>query len=163
MPKATVSHDHQRFELETLPGGFVLLRQLSYYEMMHRRDIAAKLYTEQKVETGKSRRERRAKGANQPTEEMIRSQLEIMNVAIMEFEFSNCIVDHNLEDDNGAKLDFNNPMTFRVLHPKVGAEIGRYIDELNQEDEDDVGPLPNAPSSSSKDGETQPDESTLVT
>lgn len=147
MPKATVSHETHRYDLRTCPGGFVELRQLSYYEMMHRRDIASKMFTEQKVQTGRARQK-------QSPEETIRAQYEIMNVAIMEFEFKNCIVDHNLEDDSGIKLDFNNPLTFRMLDPKIGEEIGRLIDDLNQEAED-LGPLANALTSSSLDGETK--------
>lgn len=148
MPKATVSHETHKYDLRTCPGGFVELRQLSYYEMMHRRDIASKMFTEQKVQTGRSRQRQAA------VEETIRAQYEIMNVAIMEFEFKNCIVDHNLEDDNGAKLDFNNPLTFRMLDPKIGEEIGRLIDDLNQEAED-LGPLEKLLTSSSQDGETK--------
>jgi hypothetical protein len=78
----------------------------------------------------------------------------------MEFEFKNCIQDHNLEDDNGAKIDFNNPMSYRILHPKIGAEIAAAIDKLNQEDEADVVPLGRQPTSSLPDGETKPIEST---
>lgn len=145
MPKATVSHETFRKELRTCPGGFVVLRTLSYYEMMRRRDIASKLYTEQKV--GKR---------NRQDTEFLKAQLEVMNVAIMEFEFANCIVDHNLEDENDVKLDFTNPMTFKSLDPKIGQEIADYIDELNQEPEEgDLAPLPNAATSSSQDGETR--------
>jgi hypothetical protein len=145
MPKATVSQETFRYELETCPGGFVELRQLSYYEMIHRRDIAAKIFTEQKVQTGgRGRRQ-----SQKPVEEIVRSELEIMNIAIMEFEFSNCIVNHNLEDDNGVQLDFKSAMAFKMLDPKIGSEIGRYIDELNQEDEESVAPLSDAHTSSS--------------
>lgn len=145
MPKATVSHDHQRFDLRTCPGGYVVLRTLSFHEMMQRRDIASKMWTSFSQDKRKKRSD----------QEAVRAQLEIMNVAVMEFEFKNCIVDHNLEDDNGAKLDFNNPLTYKALDPKIGSEINRYIESLTQEDEDDVAPLENAPTSSSPDGETK--------
>jgi len=147
MPKGTVSQETFRHELTSLPGGFVELRQLSYHEMMRRRDIASKLFTEQQV--SRNRKEKR-------TEEMLRAQLEIMNVATMEFEFGNCIVNHNIEDDNGVLLDFKSPMSFRMLDPKIGAEINRYIDDLNQEDEDDLVPLENAATSSLQDGLIEP-------
>jgi hypothetical protein len=156
MPKATVSQETKRVNLKSCPGGFVELRQLSYYEMMHRRDIAAKMYTEQKVQTrrGKSG----SRGRQDENMETMRAQLEVMNVAIMEFEFSKCIEHHNLEDNDGNLLDFSNPLSFEILDPKVGAEIGRHIDELNQEEEEDLDPFTNAPSSSSLDGMTLPKE-----
>lgn len=148
MPKATVSHDHERFELKNCPGGFVVLRTLSFHEMMQRRDIASKLWTEFSQGKGKK------KGG---AEEAMRAQLEVMNVAVMEFEFKNCIVEHNLEDDNGVPLDFNNPLTYHSLDPKIGAEINRYIEALTQEDEDDAGPLARSVSSFLQDGETKPE------
>jgi len=151
MPKATVSHETHRYQLRTCPGGYIELRQLSYYELMHRRDIASKMYTEHKVQNQRQMR--------QSPEEVMRAQYEILNVAIMEYEFKNCIVDHNLEDENGAKLDFNNPLTFRMLDPKIGEEIGRLIDDLNQEAED-LGPLASVLTSSSLDGETKPEKIT---
>ncbi len=149
MPKATVSHEHIRYELKTCPGGFVTLRTLSFHEMMQRRDVASRLWAE--FGEGKGRKKKQQ-------DEAARAQLEVMNVAVMEFEFKNCIVDHNLEDENGKPLDFNNPMSLRVLDPKIGQEINRYIEELTQEeDEDDVDPLLSAPISSLPDGATKPE------
>jgi hypothetical protein len=46
-------------------------------------------------------------------------------------------LDHNLEDEFGNKLDFSNGMTLQVLDPRIGVEIERYIDELNQDAEDE--------------------------
>lgn len=147
MPRATVSTETIRHSLNSLPGGFVELRQLSWAEMMKRRDIASRMYAD--VSTGK--------GA--ATQETIRQYMEVVNVAIMEFEFKNCIVDHNLEDDNGNKLDFSNPMALSILNPKVGSEIDRYIEALNQEDESSVVPLEKQPTSSLLDGSQLPIES----
>jgi hypothetical protein len=111
-----------------------------------RQDIAARMYQEQKISNAK-------KGVKEDT---IRGYFEIMNVAVTEFEFRNCIVDHNLEDENGNPIDFTRPMQAWRLDPKIGAEIGRYIDDLNkEEDEDDLAPLPIALSSSSLDAESE--------
>lgn len=149
MPRATVSTDTFRKELKSLPGGFVELRQLSWAEMMKRRDLASRMYADVSTKAGAA------------TQETIRQYMEVVNVAIMEFEFKNCIVDHNLEDDNGDKLDFNNPMALQVLNPKVGSEIDRYIEELNQEDESSVVPLEKQPTSSLLDGGQQQIESMI--
>jgi len=154
MPRATVSQDRDRYDLKSCPGGFVELRTLSFHEMNMRQDIAARMYQEQKVSNVK-------RGA---TDEVIRGYFEIMNVAVTEFEFRNCITDHNLEDENGAPIDFTRPMQSWRLDPKIGAEIARYIDDLNKdEDESDLAPLPIALSSSSSDGESEFQTSMNVT
>jgi hypothetical protein len=146
MPKATISTETFHKDLKSCPGGYVELRQLSWAEMMKRRDIASRMYADVKT--------------NQASmQDTIRQYMEVVNVAIMEFEFKNCIVDHNLEDDEGNQLDFSNPMSLSILNPKVGSEIDRYIEELNQEDEQSVVPLDKQPTSSSQDGEKQPIES----
>lgn len=153
MPKATVSAETHKFNLRTCPGGYVELRQLSYAEMMSRRDIASRMYAEFK-NTGKGSK------INIEAEDTVKQYMEVVNVKIMEFEFSRCVVGHNLEDDNGNPLDFDNEMSLRILDPKIGAEISGYIDSLNQEDEEDVAPLGKQPISSLRDGETKPNEIT---
>lgn len=148
MPKATISTETFRKELKSCPGGFVELRQLSWAEMMKRRDIASRMYADVKT-------------SGNTVQETIRQYMEVVNVAIMEFEFKNCIVDHNLEDDNGNLLDFSNPMSLSILNPKIGSEIDRYIEELNQEDEASVVPLEKPHISSLPDGEKKPTEVTI--
>lgn len=51
------------------------------------------------------------------------------------YMFKNCIVDHNITDKNGVKLDFRNEMALHILRPDIGFEIERLIDELHAEDE----------------------------
>lgn len=149
MPKATVSREAVRVDLESCPGGYVELRTLSYYEMMQRRDIMARISTEQSG-TGGRRGNRNVKQV-----------MEMMNAAVTEFEFANCIQNHNLEDENGVLLDFKNPMALRSLDPKIGAEIGRHIDSLNKDDDaEDLDGSPTVVTLSSLDGETQPNETT---
>jgi hypothetical protein len=152
MPKATVNtQETERFELKTCPGGYVELRGLTYYEMMHRRDIAAKMYQEVQVDP-RNRKQRRGK---EQTEQTLRTTLDVLNVQIMEYEFSKCIVSHNLEDEDGNLLDFTNPLSFHRLDSRIGMEINRHIEDLTQEDEEDVVPLEKPPTSSSPDGETK--------
>lgn len=148
MPKATISTENERKQLKSCPGGFVELRQLSWAEMMKRRDIASRMYADVSTKQGTA------------TPETIRQYMEVVNVAIMEFEFKNCIVDHNLEDDDGNLLDFSNPMSLQILNPKIGSEIDRYIEELNQEDESSVVPLEKQLTSSLQDGVQPLTEST---
>lgn len=135
MPRGTIDRTNlHHFDLKSLPGGFVKLRQLSYSEMMTRRDLASKMGWE----TRQSRKGSQA-------EESVKAVMEAMNKAVMEYEFGNCIVEHNIEDANSQLLNFRNPESFQDLDPKIGAEIGRYIDSLNQEgDEEDLNGSKNA-------------------
>lgn len=150
MPKATVDPGTHHYELKTCPGGFVELRTLSFHEMEMRKDIAGRMYQEEKVSRarqGKSRVDE---------DEVMRAYFESMNVKVTEFEFRACIIDHNLfvDDAETQKIDFTKPMHTWKLNPKIGEEISKYIAELTQIDEDDVGPLPIALSSSSPMTET---------
>jgi len=133
MPRGTIDRNQRHhYNLKSLPardgedGGYVVLRRLSFHEMMQRRDIAAKIGWET---TQKSKKNR---GRGEETE-TVKAMMEAMHVSTMEFEFSNSIIEHNIEDDKGALLDFTNPMTYKYLDPRIGAEISDLIDDLNEE------------------------------
>lgn len=127
MPKATTNiGDTQRFELETCPGGFVVLRRMNYGEMLERRTLAGKLNFEGA-----------GKGDTQ-------AYINMANRVVTEFEFKNCIVDHNLENEGGQALDFRSPVTISLLDPRIGDEISRLIDSMNQAETS----LPNSASAS---------------
>lgn len=135
MPKATVSQEPVRKELKTCPpDGFVLLRPLPYGQMLERRDNALKMSMEQHP--------------NARPDDVRKVNLDMMQSITRAYEFKNCIVDHNLEDDKGVKLDFNNPMAFTFLDPKIGGEIEKLIDDMNQEefDEEDFTKQSTSPS-----------------
>lgn len=124
MPKATVDvTETQRFDLKTCPEGYVELRHLSYGEMIERRALSGKLNLN--ATPGK-------KGGQQDVQAFI----QMANKLVTEFEFKNCIVDHNLTDANDVPLDFRNPSALVKLHPKIGDEISSYIDKMNQYDVD---------------------------
>jgi len=140
MPVATRKQDTTRKELKSLEGGFVVLRQLSYDEMLERRDGATKML----MERGASGRDADSKMA-----------VQIANKWSNEYTFPRCIVDHNLTDENEVQLDFRKPeFVFKMLDPRIGAEIERYIDEMNNEDES-AQDFTHAPNGSS------PEEKTL--
>lgn len=153
MPRATVSQDTKRIELKSCPGGFVDLRTLTFHEMNTRSDIATRMYQEQTT-GGKNKKKREP--------DTVRGYFEIMNVAVTEYEFRNCIVSHNLEDENGELIDFTRPMQAWRLDPKIGQEINKAIDELNQleDDEEDLTPLESQLLPFSSGVETQPSPST---
>jgi hypothetical protein len=120
MPKATVNADGTKIDLRTCPGGFVTLRQLSFGQMLKRRDMAAKYM--QEFGTGRDTTNR--------------ITIDILNEASRKYDFAHCIIDHNLEDDSGNKLDFSNAMSLDILDPKIAAEIENEIDKLNLTDFD---------------------------
>jgi len=66
-----------------------------------------------------------------------RMDIDMLQAQSRIFEFNHCVVDHNLSDDHGTKLNFSNPSTLGILDPKVGQEIEQLIDNLNQLEEID--------------------------
>lgn len=146
MPQATRSQATERKELKTLEGGFVELRQLSFDEMLERRDKAMRMSMEQKPGRRK--------------DETSKIDFESAMQWTRYFEFKNCIVDHNLEDDNGNKLNFDNRMTLKILDPSVGVEIEKYIEEMNVEDDETDEDFIKQLSSSSKSEAKTPSEDT---
>lgn len=119
MPRATVQTETIRKELKTLEGAFVELRTMSFGEYLHRRDLAVKMSME---------------GASRDS----KVSIETIQQTVAAYELKTCVVDHNLEDETGRKLQLSNPMDFNRLDPKVGQEISRYIDELNTFDEEEL-------------------------
>jgi hypothetical protein len=74
------------------------------------------------------------KGRNQNPEMLMKMTQE----RVVVFEFGNCVVDHNLEDEKGRKLNFKAPQDVFMLDPRVGDEIQQHIDDMNNF-EDDLG------------------------
>lgn len=125
MPIATVDPTttvHKKLK-SAPPDGFVDLRPLPFGLKLDRRSKATRMMmrmpTQQK---------------NAPKE--VVQEIESMDEMTVSHDFAYCIVDHNLTDVNGVKLDFTNKMVLQALDPKIGSEIERYINELN-EDEDE--------------------------
>jgi sRNA-binding protein len=121
MPRATVSTDTKRVDLKTLPEGFVVLRRMSYGEKMTRQAEAAKM----KVQAQR----RGSKG--------LEGELDMLNEKVRIFEFAHTVVDHNLEDDTGRRLNLTNAADIRLLDPRIGEEIEAQIGEMNNFEEDD--------------------------
>ena len=129
MPRATVDVSNtRRFPLQTLPKteedeeGFVELRKLSYGQVLERRDMGAKIAIEGLTDTRNT--------------EDLKVTTDMIQKAVTEFEFSNAIVSHNLEDEHGTNLNFTKPSSVWALDPQVGQEIGELIDDMNQWDSD---------------------------
>ena len=63
-----------------------------------------------------------------------KGEMVMANQAVTQFEFTHCIVSHNLENDNGELLDFRSQQALQVLDPKIGQEISEYITEMHEFD-----------------------------
>lgn len=110
MPKAVASQETEKKELTTVPGGYVILRKMNYGEVLHRRDIAAKMGS-----------------AGDEVE------VKLQFLAVQQYELNKCVVEHNLEkDDNGTLFNFREAKDVMLLDPVVGQEIEKYIDEMNK-------------------------------
>lgn len=126
MPVATVdpaSTVHK--ELKTAPpDGFVDIRPLPFGMKLERRSKATRMMM--RMPTSKK---------GEKVEQSY--EVESMDEMTIGFDFSYCIVDHNLTDVNDNKLDFTNKMTLKLLDPRIGSEIERYIGELNEEEDEE--------------------------
>jgi hypothetical protein len=141
MPVGTRKIETTREDLKSLPGAWIELRQLSYDEMLERRDGATQILMERGIKNADSQQ----------------MAVKVLNRWSNQYSFPRCIEDHNITDEQGVKLDFSRPeRVFPILDPKVGAEIEALIDKLNQEDEvgEDFTPVPD---SLSVDGEKSPE------
>lgn len=114
MPKATLDlNDTKRFELKSLPEGFVVLKRMTYGQKLQRQEMAMQM------------------SLSGSSEKDFGGALQMSQQAVAEFEFASCVVEHNLEDGEGTTLDFKNPINVRTLDPMVGEEIATYIDKMN--------------------------------
>jgi len=124
----------ERFELKTAPAdpndptdenGWVQLRALPYGMKLTRRDKATKMSMRTERQEGK-----------RPTEGDVVTELQNYSEWLAQYDFAYCIVDHNLTDQNKQKLNFSNAMSLKLLDPKVGSEIERLINSLNEEEDE---------------------------
>lgn len=113
MVRATTSFDTVRHDLKSLPGGWVELRPMTYGQFLQRRDMGMKMAM-------------RGSARNSDID------LEMVQTEVTRYEFSCCIADHNLEDENGRKMSLGNKEDFDRLDPRVGQEITQFIDDMNQ-------------------------------
>ena len=114
MPRATVSTEPEFFELKSCPEGWIKLRRMSYGERLHRQDMAVQMSVQQ------DSRQRTAQMDITPTQ-----------TAVSAFELKTCVVDHNLEDESGRKLNFSSEQDCSQLDGRIGEEISQYIEEMH--------------------------------
>lgn len=125
MPNATVNvGETEQFDLKSLEGAYVILKRYTYGQSVERRAMM-KLSLEM---GGRGSKNKDFKG-----------EMAMASKEIQMFEFKSAIVDHNLEDVTGRKLNLATPVDFDSLAPQVGQEIESLIRDMNEFDEDDQG------------------------
>lgn len=129
MPRAVIDTTTERHDLRTCPGGYVELKRMPYGDWLHRTDISMQM--QMQMEERRQRRSSKSEGTT--------GTMKLMNQAVTIFEFSRCIVDHNLEDANDQPLNFKRPEAFAQLDPRVGNEIGDLIKNMHEFEEEDEG------------------------
>lgn len=134
MPKVTVDPaKYDKYELKSAPpDGFVMLRPLPYGMKLSRRSKATKMMM---------------RSDPAPTSKLAKDQSGVFELETMDewstaFDFQYCIGEHNLEGGDGELLNFNKSidstiMVIKLLDPKVGAEIERAIDALNNDEDEE--------------------------
>src|SRR5438034_3488147 len=115
MPVGSVSRNEEKFDLETLPGAFIIVRRMTYGEKLSRQD------------------EMFSMRANM---EKNNSQLEmaLLNKKMALLDFGNLVLDHNITDESERKLNFKNAADVLSLDPRIGDEISYFIDRINSFD-----------------------------
>jgi hypothetical protein len=123
MPRATVDTTAtEKFDLTTCKGAFVVLRKLPYGAKLRRSTEAMKM----SVQMGGGRGKKGGK-----------ADIEMLQHASTLFDFSHCIVEHNLEDETGRTLNLSDPNDVNNLDPQIGEEVSNLIDELNNFEADE--------------------------
>lgn len=130
MPVATVdSKQFERFELKSLPpDGFVMLRPLPYGMKLSRRSKATRMMMRSSTQ---------GRNAAQNQEQVF--EVESMDEWAVAFDFQYCIGEHNLQNPDETLIDFskNTHLKIRMLDPRVGSEIEKLLDKLNNDEDEE--------------------------
>jgi hypothetical protein len=121
MPNAVLdTSTTTRVDLKTCPGGFVLLKRMSYGDILKRRELQLKMTM-----------------SSGPKTKGFEGEMQLTSSAVSQFEFAHCIVDHNLEDASGRKLNLTSAADFIRLDPQIGQEIEKAIEDQNNYEGDE--------------------------
>lgn len=128
-----VTGGSKRFELKTLPEGFVVIKSMTYGQKLTRGDLTSKM----KIQASRSSKD-------------VQGEIDLMQRAVALWEYANLIEDHNIEDVDGRKLNFKDQQDVNKLGARIGEEISTYIGKLNNFEEDDNSELGKSSSASAQ-------------
>lgn len=120
MPIAVVLTTEEKFQLKRLEGAYVTIRRMNYGENLRRQSMATKFFIDS------------AQGSKD-----FRGQLDVEQEAVTLWDFAHLVVDHNLTDADEKPLNFKNPVDVKRLDGAIGQEIGKYIDDFNNFEENE--------------------------
>jgi hypothetical protein len=114
MPRATFDPNKvQRFELNTLPGAYVVIRRLTMGERASREQLAMQM-------------------AVSGAEKNRKVDVQVQVADLLAFDFSVMVTEHNLEDETGRTLNFKNRADVLALDDTIGSEVKQYIDQVSE-------------------------------
>lgn len=119
MPVAVITQPSERRELKSCPGGYVVIKRMTYGQKLTRREMT-----------------RMTVSAQRGSKKDVQAEIDAMQRKVSLWEFANLIEDHNLDDENGRKLNFQNSMDVDKLAGPIGEEIDTLISELNNFEDD---------------------------
>lgn len=121
MPFAGAGDNTVRRELNSVGGGYVVLRRLTYGQKLDRQNMT-----------------KLAIDMNSKTKDF-KGELAMASREATLTDFRNCVVEHNLYKDaeETSLFNFGNSADVQQLDPRIGEEISKYIDELNNFEESD--------------------------
>jgi hypothetical protein len=121
MPKATSNvSEVTTFDLKSCEGGFIKARRLTYGEKLQRRAMVSGM----KFQTEKGKKD-------------FQGEMNLVSEQATMFDFERCIVEHNLEDEDGRLLNLSSISDVRKLDPRIGEEIDEHLSSLNNFEEDE--------------------------
>lgn len=115
MPVAVVTISTKRFELKSLPEGYVVVRRMNYGERLLRAQQATRFLM----------------GGDSRDNKSFQGELDIQTSETALWDFAHLVVEHNLQDENEQLLNFKLKQHVQKLDSAIGEEIGQYIDEWN--------------------------------
>jgi hypothetical protein len=124
MPIAVVLDTKKRYDLKTLPDGYVVIRRMNFGESLKRKDMMASVAMEISGKKGKTQ------------DETTKMHMDILAEKTTLWEFAELILEHNLTDEHNKPLDFRQPAHVKRIVGQIGDEISLYINELNSFEED---------------------------
>jgi hypothetical protein len=121
VPRATVNiADTEEFKLKSLEGGLVTLRRMTFGQKLSRQEQAVKMTMEQQSRGGKGNK----------------MSMDMLQHAATVFDFRACVVSHNLEDEEGRRLNLTQVADIDRLDPRVGEELAGLINDMNNFEDD---------------------------
>jgi hypothetical protein len=101
--------------LKSCEGGTVELKRLTYGQTLARRDMVMAFTFGAPTSKG-----------GDPD-----AGVELQNLKVTQFEWSNSIVNWNLTDENDQPLDWKKSNLFEVIDPAIAEEISQLITGMN--------------------------------